>query len=109
MQLLNDAATAGTAIAKIFVDSFEENNRSPSAADLTVLEDAANRHFAAQPPPWTDPALIEAWREAMQYHLADRLKIFRRPQRTAAVAPSFSPSRSASPGTRWSGPFGITK
>jgi hypothetical protein len=108
-QLLHDAAAAGTAVARSFVDAFEEGNRSPSPADLVVLEENANRHFAQQPIVWTDPVLVDAWRVAMQAHLAERLKIFRRPQQSASIAPSFSPSRSASPGARWSGPFGITK
>lgn len=109
-QLFNDAATAGTAVAKAFVDAFEESNRSPSAAELAALADAADRHFAAQPIVWTDPALIEAWRAAMQYHLAERLKIFRRPQKTSSFAPTTTtPIRAATPDARWSGRFGIIK
>lgn len=108
-QLMHDARARGEAVAKAFVDAFAETNRSPSAADLVALEEAASRHFATQPILWTDATLIGAWQEGMQSHLTARLREFRRPQRTASVAPSFSPSRSASPGARWSGPFGITK
>jgi hypothetical protein len=34
MQLLLDAATAGTAVAKAYIDAFEQNNRSPSPAEI---------------------------------------------------------------------------
>jgi hypothetical protein len=109
-QLRNDARTAGEAIAKAFIDTFAESNRSPSQADLIALEETAGRYFAARPIQWTDEEIVQAWREGIQSHLTARLREFRRPLRTASSAPlNVGPTRTHPPGVTWSSPFGITR